>query len=273
MVWTIGRCATLLVRIVRATLNYSIFIAGVPIKINNFTTIESEYGSFIVNRHCSFQAESLIKTGKPHIQEELDKILAVVGTLPESSVIVDAGANIGLVCVPIAQQVAPKNGKVYAFEAQRMMAYALCGSAALNDLENLVVHNLALGAIAGTLHAEKPDYGKPQDFGLFSLVDQVDELADKVAVVTIDSLNLPRLDFLKIDVEGMEIDVLKGCRKSLEQSLPWCWIEYWKVDVGEIKAQFEGLEYEFYIMDQLNMLCAPKQKLADSPLNINAPKG
>lgn len=230
------------------------------------------YGSFIVNRHCAFQAESLIKTGKPNIQEELDKIFAIISTLPANSVSVDAGANIGLVAVPIAQQVAPTNGKVYAFEAQRMMAYVLCGSAALNDLENLVIHNLALGSVAGTLSAEKPDYGKPQDFGLFSVVDQAKEQSERVAVVTIDSLNLPRLDFMKIDVEGMEIDVLKGCRDSLEQHLPWCWIEYWKVDIEEIKAQFDGLDYEFYIMDQLNMLCAPAQKLANSTLNINAPK-
>ncbi len=68
----------------------------------------------------------------------------------------------------------------------------------------------------------------------------------------------------------MEIDVLKGGRNTIEQYLPWCWIEYWKVDVQALKAQFEGLDYEFYLMDDLNMLCAPREKLAASPLSINA---
>jgi FkbM family methyltransferase len=193
-----------------------------------------------------------------------------VNTLPDNSVTVDAGANIGLVAIPIAQLVSPKSGTVYAFEAQRMMSYALCGSAALNDLENLIVHNKALGSTIGTLGADKPDYGKPQDFGLFSLVDQEQGKAETLALVSIDSLALPRLDFFKIDVEGMEIDVLKGSRQSIERHLPWCWIEYWKVDIEEIKAQFSGLDYQFFIMDKLNLLCAPTERLTQSALNINA---
>ena len=63
--------------------------------VNHFTVIESVYGRFIVNRHCTFQAEHLIKTGLPHIESELRNILAIVETLPAKSVVVDAGANIG----------------------------------------------------------------------------------------------------------------------------------------------------------------------------------
>jgi FkbM family methyltransferase len=176
------------------------------------------------------------------------------------------------VSIPIAQLVLHKKGTVYAFEAQRMMSYALCGSAALNDLENLIVHNKALGSTIGTLGADKLDYGQPQDFGLFSLVNQNQESAETVDLISIDSLALPQLDFFKIDVEGMEIDVLKGSRSSIERHLPWCWIEYWKVDIEEIKAQFSGLEYQFFIMDELNLLCAPADRLAQSALNINAKK-
>ena len=223
-----------------------------------------------MNRHCAYQAEVLIKTGKPHIQAELDKILAIINTLPEGSVIVDAGANIGLVAMPIAQAVLARSGTVYAFEAQRMMSYALCGSAALNDLENLIVHNQALGATAGVLGVDKPDYSKAQDFGLFSLVDQRNDQQETIEVVTVDALGLSRLDFFKIDVEGMEIDVLKGSRAMIQRDLPWCWIEYWKVNIDEIKAQFTGLDYKFYIMDQLNLLCAPVSRLEKSPLKINA---
>lgn len=228
-----------------------------------------------MNRHCAYQADVLIKTGKPHIQEELNKILAIVNTLPSNSVVVDAGANIGLVSIPIAQLVKPKKGRVYAFEVQRMMFYALCGSAALNDLDNLIVQNQALGAEVGQLQTPSVDYSQPQDFGLFSLADQTAEHGtpnslNRVKLVTIDSLHLPRLDFLKIDVEGMEVDVLKGARASIERYLPWCWVEYWKADVEDIKAQFVGLDYQFHKMDSLNMLCAPRDKLTKAPLAINA---
>src|SRR3974390_183494 len=126
-------------------------------KVNNFTVIESIYGRFVINRHCQFHAETLIKTGYPHIQEELNKILTIVGSLPENCVVVDAGANAGFVCVPIAREILDRGGTVYAFEVQRMMYYALCGTTALNDLENLHVHNWALGATVGMLKAGKPD--------------------------------------------------------------------------------------------------------------------
>jgi hypothetical protein len=40
-------------------------------KVNNFAVLESVYGRFVVNRHCAYQAETLIKTGYPHIEPEL----------------------------------------------------------------------------------------------------------------------------------------------------------------------------------------------------------
>ena len=239
-------------------------------RVNNFTVIESEFGKFIVNRHCAFQAESLIKTGRPHIWDELSKILMLVSRLPDNCVVVDAGANIGLVAVPAAHAVQSRGGVVHAFEVQRMLYYALCGSAALNDLENLIVCNQALGSAIGTIGVGKPDYSRPQDFGLLSLVNQNGPQPETVEVVTINSLRLPRLDFLKIDVEGMEIEVLKGARSSIEQHRPWGWIEYWKVTIDDIKAQFAGLDYKFYIMDNLNMLCAPADRLARLDIAITA---
>jgi FkbM family methyltransferase len=238
-------------------------------EVNNFTVIESIYGRFVINRHCQFHAESLIKTGHPHIQAELNKILMIVGALPENCVVVDAGANAGFVSIPIARQILGRGGTVYAFEVQRMMYYALCGTAALNDLENLHVHNWALGATVGALKAGKPDYGTPQDFGMFSLVDQNDPGAsEQVLVTTVDSLALPRLDFFKIDVEGMEIDVLQGARETVRKWKPWCWVEFWKVDANAIKEQFRDLDYEFYPMDQLNLLCAPRERLSASPFSV-----
>jgi FkbM family methyltransferase len=240
-------------------------------KVNNFTVLESEYGRFIVNRHCTFQAESLVKTGRPHIQAELNNILAIIARLPDGCVVVDAGANIGLVSIPIAQAIQTRAGVVHAFEAQRMIFYALCGAAALNDLTNLFIFHRALGAAPGWLGATLPDYGQAQDFGLFSLTDQAREHVEKIPVVTIDSLALERLDFLKIDVEGMEIDVLDGARETLRRFRPICWIEYWKLGAAQLQAPFADLDYEFVIMDALNMLAAPVGRLGEMGIRIIDP--
>nr|WP_294511265.1 FkbM family methyltransferase [uncultured Rhodopila sp.] len=238
--------------------------------VNNFTVLESVYGKFVVNRHCAYQADVLIKTGYPHIEAELAKILAIVRTLPDRSVVVDAGANIGLVSVPIAREIKAAGGIVHAFEVQRMMFYALCGSAALNDLANLHVHNQALGAAAGTVSAGQPDYAVPQDFGLYSLVQPAAcESREDVDVTTIDALRLARLDFLKIDVEGMEPEVLSGARAAIRDFAPWCWVEYWRVDINRIKACFDSGNYRFFPIDRLNLLCAPAHRLSMSGIRID----
>ena len=115
------------------------------IAVNNFVAIDSEYGKIIVNRYCTYQAEYLIKTGRPHIQAELDVILKIILLLGDGAVVVDAGANVGLVTIPIAQAIHSSGGHVLAFEPQRMMSYALSGSAALNDLNNVIVFNKEIG--------------------------------------------------------------------------------------------------------------------------------
>ena len=72
--------------------------------VNNFTVLESIYGRFVVNRRDKFQAEALVRTGRPHIQDELEIILTIADTLPNGAFAVDAGANVGLVAIPLAQR-------------------------------------------------------------------------------------------------------------------------------------------------------------------------
>ena len=240
--------------------------------VNNFTVIESIYGRFVVNRHCKFQAEALIKTGKPHIQDELDVMLAIVDTLPNGAFVVDAGANIGLVAIPLAERLKPRGGTVLAFEVQRMIYYALCAGAALNDLDNLFTFHQGLGSHARVERLASPDYGVPQDFGMYSLLNQPPERNEAVQITTLDDLGLPRLDFLKIDVEGMEMEVLAGAKGMIGRHRPWCWVEYWMVGAETIAGAFAGLGYECYVVDQLNMLCAPAERLAASGLTFEGAK-
>lgn len=244
--------------------------------VSNFVVVDSIHGKFIVNRHCDFQAEALIKTGKTHIEAELQNILAVVATLPPGAVALDAGANIGFVSVPIANALKDKLGRVLSFEVQTTLSNALCGTVALNDLENLHVFNQGLCSATGFVQIKNPIYSQPSDFGTFTLVNQkcdhINQGQTTIPIVRIDDLSLKRLDFLKIDVEGMEIDVLNGGRRSIDINRPLCWVEYWKSDPSKLYSFFTSRNYAMYTMNSLNVLCAPLEKHRASGLKINAPQ-
>lgn len=237
--------------------------------IHNFTVLESIHGRIIVNRHCAFQAEALAKTGATHIEGELNNLLVIANTLPQDAVIVDGGANIGLVAVPLAQMGRTRHWTIHAFEPQRMIYNALCGTIALNDLAHVYAHNKGLSDKAGMMIVPAVDYSVPQDYGTVELSNtQSQTTGESVSVIALDDMGLPRLDFLKLDIEGMEIPALQGAKKLIAAHQPWCWIEYWKVGVDAIKAEFSGLNYEFFQIDSLNLICAPLARWNKQQLNI-----
>lgn len=239
--------------------------------MNNFLVLESIYGKFILNRYCDYQAETLVKTGKTHIESELFEIFKIIDTLPENSIIIDGGANAGFFSIPVGQRVKNKNGKIIAFEPQVEIFNALAGSVALNDLSNIKLNRLGLGSRYGTAMLPTIDYSKAQDFGtvnLTSIPNQstlYDSLVDqnKVEIIAIDDIGLERLDFIKLDIEGFELEALRGAKDSIIKYRPFLWIEYWKLGADSIIQELNYLyNYKYETKDPLNMLFSPMEKIS-----------
>ena len=142
--------------------------------------------------------------------------------LRSGMVAVDAGANIGCHTVAMARAVAPK-GAVFALEAQRILHQVLCANVTLCGLTNVVTHHAALGERAGSIRIPAIDYTKTGNFGGLTLGDHA--RGEKVPVMTIDSLALPACHFIKIDVEGMERDVLEGASETIAAFQPVLYVE------------------------------------------------
>ena len=237
--------------------------------VDNFVVLDSIYGKFIVARTCTFQAEALVKTGRTHIEDELANIFAIINTLPNDCIILDGGANIGFFTVPVAQQIKQQGGRVISFEPQRQLFNALSGSLALNGLNNVFLHNIGLGdGRQSTAYLPAVDYSRPSDFGTVSL--SVDDAVEEhckmrtrtVDIDSIDSLMLPRLDFIKLDVEGFEIPALTGGLKAIKKYRPYIWVEYFITGAKEIKQALKSVNnYSYYIVDYQNMLCIPNEHL------------
>jgi FkbM family methyltransferase len=237
------------------------------VAVDNFLVLDSVYGQFIVARTCLFQAEALVKTGRTHIESELANIFAIVDTLPADAVIVDGGANIGFFTVPVAHRTQGRGVRIISFEPQRQLFQALGGSLAINGYRHVYLHNCGLGTEPGIAQLPEVDYSIAQDFGTVTLTNEttVDEdgwMADRVVDITsIDAMDLPRLDFFKLDVEGYEVPALTGALETIKKHRPWIWIEYFITGVDPIKQTLDSIDnYEFFIMDYQNMLCVPKEK-------------
>jgi FkbM family methyltransferase len=235
--------------------------------VDNFVVLDSVYGQFIVARTCLFQAEALVKTGRTHIESELNNIFAIVDTLPDNAVIVDGGCNAGFFTVPVAYRTQGRDIRIISFEPQRQLFQAVGGSLALNGYSHVYLHNCGLGSMSGIAQLPAIDYSVAQDFGTVQLDSQTTIKEDGwmndrvVDVVSIDDMALPRLDFFKLDVEGYEVPALLGAYKTIEKHRPWIWVEYFITGADVIKATLSNLDdYEFFIVDYQNMLCVPKEK-------------
>src|ERR1700679_1650413 len=117
-----------------------------------------------------------------------------------------------------------------AFEAQEKIFYALAGNVVINNCLNVSARYCAVGENCAPIDVPEPDYLVPSSFGSFELrktdsnefIGQTIDYQKTKAVpqISIDSLRLRRLDLIKIDVEGMEEDVLKGATESIAAHLP-----------------------------------------------------
>jgi FkbM family methyltransferase len=137
------------------------------------------------------------------------------------SLVVDAGANIGAHTLFLAQAVGPR-GAVVAIEPQRMVYQLLCANMALNEASNVRAIHAGAGRAPGRAFVPVMDYARPENFGGVALVDKDGE---PVEIVSIDSLQLPTCQFIKIDVEGQEQSVIAGAAATIARFKPVLYVE------------------------------------------------
>ena len=101
---------------------------------------------------------------------------------------------------------------------------------------NVITHNKAVGIFVGTSEFYVDDK-RLSNSGFQNLVD-----GQKIEVdtVTIDSLKLVDIGFIKIDVEGVELDVLYGASDTIDEYKPTCMVEvYDKFNKYPVATTFE----------------------------------
>jgi len=125
--------------------------------------------------------------------------------------VLDAGANMGYYTVLLAYLVGP-GGHVASFEAMPEPAALIGEHCRLNDIENTVVHCKALGRRAQGPQETFFNYSWPPT--------RCEQPSAQIATVALDDLQMDRLDFAKVDLDGSELDFIFGARRTLARLRP-----------------------------------------------------
>jgi FkbM family methyltransferase len=204
----------------------------------------TRYGYMMYNPNDVFLGRSFDAYGEFSEAE----VSFVRSCLTPQSIAMDIGANYGALTVPMARVAS----LVYAFEPQRPAYYALCASLAMNCMDNVVCENMALSDQVGFITVPRLDYAVENSIGSLELQQPgtFPHAAYDARTETLDGYvarnRIERLDFIKLDVEGMEETVLRGGEQAIRALRPVMYVEAdRKEKVESLKRCIEALGYSW----------------------------
>ena len=202
------------------------------------TTLHCRYGEFSVPDQNDLIFNGLREYGE-WAQEELDMLSRFVRP---GDTVLDIGAFIGTHARAFSQMVGAQ-GIVHAFEPNERIYRELFKNAQLAPYSNIKTYQVALGARKQTQFLLQGDLlgnlGASQ-----VLEDDRDASTTVIEQESLENLGLPRIDFIKIDVEGMEYDVVVGGIRAIRQHAPVIFLEANSLQAaGRIIDLAHGMDY------------------------------
>jgi methyltransferase FkbM-like protein len=132
--------------------------------------------------------------------------------VPARATAVDVGANIGDLTLPMSR-CAAEAGRIYAIESHIEHYHVLCANLALNGIRSVKALNCFVAA------TDNPDTSGP--WGEFGYISQL----WGTTIIPLDALQLDACSFIKIDVDGKELDVLKSGQTCIDRHRPVIYFE------------------------------------------------
>lgn len=153
----------------------------------------------------------------------------------QNNTIMDVGANIGETLMNFAKLSLP-GGEVHGFEPDVINYQHCTENLNLNNFKNIVLNNLGLGAKAGQFFIKTPT---PSNRGGNKVSEEfIENNTNVITITTLDQYvankNIQKIDLIKIDVEGYELNVLKGAIHVIKKFNPVLFIE---LDDNNLKEQ------------------------------------
>lgn len=212
------------------------------------------------NQYLVFKGNDLISSALKDRGYEVE-VFALSHKLLEKcsdGVVLDIGANLGSFTVPLAK--ANPRFTFHSFEPQRVIYYQLCANVFINGLDNVHCHHFGLSDRRDVLKLAVPDYANEVNIGAFSIDEEVRKNdyecateGDKetITIFPLDEGNHKNVRLIKIDVEGHELEVIKGAKKTIKENKyppiifeAWNWKPWFEPKRKELLKYLEDMGYQ-----------------------------
>lgn len=198
---------------------------------NNFKSIEVQVSRDYLNYHVEFTFNASIKTAEKAKNRGIEntllrnsiKLLSVQREFRDV-VVFDIGANFGYLSLVWANSICKNNGTIYSFEPNPSVYVCFRKSVSENHLETIIQHhNFAVGRESGTadFHFAETSSNINSDLN--------QSASNLIKIVSVDDFaeenKIERCDMIKIDVDGIEYDILNGAERTIDKFKPLLIIE------------------------------------------------
>jgi FkbM family methyltransferase len=207
--------------------------------------------------------------------------------LGQQPVIIDIGANIGLLSCAYAQVYKKLSPKIFAIEAVEQNYLRLVKNIELNHFTCIKPFRLAFGKENGSLTFKLPSKEFTGNAVGTNVLSEADRLSidssstyeEIVSLTTLDSWaneqKLDRCDFIKIDVEGAELFVFEGGRQFITKTRPLVqaefngyWLEQQRIGLKDYLKFFSALNYVCFVDDDNSFRRLKGEKLPKSLVDL-----
>lgn len=197
----------------------------------------TRHGTILVNRNDVYMGQALLLYGEC-CEIESQFLLTLIR---QPGMVIEVGANMGIHTVPMGAQLKKENRMLFAFEPQPVIFQQLCANLALNGLMNVRALPYACGSENGAVTFEVPDYLNIGNFGGTSMCESPPESARReiVQCVRLDAIvSDGTVGAIKIDVEGYELEVLKGSEGIFARCHPLLYVENDRIEKSPALIQW-----------------------------------
>jgi FkbM family methyltransferase len=157
-------------------------------------------------------------------------------------VCLDVGANIGLKSLIMATQA--RNGKVVAIEPGPTITPVLDLNIKTNEVANVIIEKVAIGDRTGPVRfAEESAFGFVSDKGVEVPMTTLPSLAKR--------LDLPRVDVIKMDVEGLEYSILRNSLDFINNNEAIVYFEF-NAWTQMVNADVQPKEFAKWVLDNFS---------------------